>query len=471
MDNATVIGSGPNGLAAAITLARAGLSVTVLEGAGTIGGSTRSAELTLPGFIHDVCSTVHALANVSPFFRDLPLAQHGLQFDHPEIPFAHPFDDGTAAVCQRSIDATAESLGQDADGYRQLMGPLVRDWEELIPMLLGPVRFPAHPIKLGMFTRVAIRSARAVASGYFRGERAAALFAGAAAHSILPLEWLGTSAYGLMLSGSAHVAGWPVARGGSQHLAEALASYFKRLGGEIRVAAPVRNIDELSNPGAIVCDLTPRQMIAIAGHRLPSGYLQKLERFRYGPGVFKLDWALSGPIPWRAAECGRAGTIHIGGTFEEMAESEAACWRGEHTEKPFVLLVQPSIFDPTRAPAGKHTAWAYCHVPNGSTVDRTEAIERQVERFAPGFKELILARHAMNSADMENHNPNLIGGDITGGAQTLAQMVFRPILFPSPYVTPVKNLYICSASTPPGGGVHGMCGFHAAQEVLKRKGD
>jgi phytoene dehydrogenase-like protein len=464
--DAIIIGSGPNGLAAAITLARAGWSVVVREQAGCVGGSTRSAALTLPGYTHDICSTVHALACASPFVRELPLHEHGLEFSHPSAPFAHPFDDGTSAVCERSIDATCATLGNDADGYRALMQPIVDDWEKLLPSLLGPPRWPKHPILLARFGALAIRSAESLVASHLPGMRAAALFAGAAAHSILPLDWAGTAAYGLVLTASAHTVGWPVARGGSQKLADALADHLTSLGGRIELSSPVRSIDKFSDVHAILCDVTPRQLLKIAGHALPPRYVRRLSRFQYGPGVFKLDWALDGPIPWRASECHRAGTIHIGGTFAEIAESETACWRGEHAPRPFVLLVQPTQFDSTRAPVGKHTAWAYCHVPNRSNVNMTDAIENQVDRFAPGFKKLILARHSMTCAEMEQHNPNLIGGDITGGAQTLSQVIRRPVLFPSPYVTPLPGLYLCSASTPPGGGVHGMCGFHAAQAAL-----
>jgi phytoene dehydrogenase-like protein len=468
--DAIVIGSGPNGLAAAITLARSGRSVRLVERNDIVGGGMQSAELTLPGFIHDRCSTVHVLGSASPVFREMPLKEFGLEFVHPAAPLAHPLDDGTAAICERSVDETAKGLGVDADAYRAMFEPVARDWDKLMDALLGPPKLPKHPITMGKFGLTAIRSCSAVSRKYFRGEKARALFAGAAAHAILPLDWLGTAAFGLVLLGGAHVVGWPVARGGSQQLANALAGYFKRLGGEIRVGEEVQNIDDLPHGSEILCDLSPRQVVAIAGHRLPGGYVRKLNRFQYGPGVFKLDWALSGPIPWRAKECLRAATVHVGGTLEEMEESESACWRGVHSEKPFVLLVQPTLFDPTRAPDEKQTAWAYCHVPNGSTADMTERIERQIERFAPGFKDLILARSAMNSADMQRHNSNLIGGDIAGGAQMVSQVIFRPRLFPSPYVTPLENLFICSASTPPGAGVHGMCGFHAAREVMKRRG-
>jgi phytoene dehydrogenase-like protein len=467
--DAVVIGSGPNGLAAAITLARAGRSVLVREGAPTIGGSTRSAELTLPGFVHDICSTVHAMAEISPFIRSLPLAEHGLHLIRPSAAYAHPLDDGTAALLQGSVEETARGLDADADAYRSLMQPLVDAWQELTPMLLGPPRFPAHPLLLARFGLRGIRSARALASRYFKTDRAKALFAGVAGHAVLPLEWTATAAFGLVLNIAAHVSGWPVAQGGSQQVANAMASYLKSLGGEIQTDSPVSTLDELPSARAILCDVTPRQLIRIAGNRLPRLYARRLHRFRYGPGAFKIDYALDGPIPWQAAECARAGTAHLGGTLEEIAESERAPWQGRIAERPYVLLVQASLFDHTRAPASKHTAWAYCHVPNGCTIDMTDRIERQIERFAPGFRDRILARHMMSPADLERHNPNLVGGDIGAGSQQLSQLFARPVLRANPYSTPVPGLYLCSASTPPGGGVHGMCGYSAAQSVLRRE--
>jgi phytoene dehydrogenase-like protein len=464
--DAIVIGSGPNGLAAAITLARAGKSVLLREGAETIGGSARTAALTLPGFLHDVCSTVHALARVSPFMRSLPLADAGLQLVDPPAAFAHPLDDGTAAVAERSLDATADGLGVDAAGYRSLMGPLVEAWDKLAPQLLAPPGWPRHPLLMAKFGVRGLPSARWVADHYFTTPKAKALFAGAAAHAILPLDWLATSAFGLVLTAAAHTAGWPVARGGSQQLVNALAKIFLDAGGEIVTSSPVGSLDELPPSRVLLCDISPRQLLQIAGTRLSESRRAKLARYRYGPGTFKLDWALSDPIPWKAAECARAATVHVGGTVEEIADAEAAPWRGEHHPRPFVLVVQPSLFDPTRAPAGKHTAWAYCHVPNGSTVDRTDAIENQIERFAPGFRQTILARHAMNCADFQRYNPNLIGGDINGGSQDITQLFTRPVMAANPYRM-AKGLYLCSASTPPGGGVHGMCGYHAAMAAMK----
>jgi phytoene dehydrogenase-like protein len=466
--DAIVVGSGPNGLCAAIELARAGRSVLVREAAATIGGSCRSEHLTLPKFVHDVCATVQALAVSSPVMRSIPLAEHGLEFVHPTAPVAHPLDDGTAAVLERSVDQTADSLGDDAAAYRRLMRPAVDHWDELSAELLGPLRPPKHPLRLARFGLRAIRSARALAGSWFGGQPARALFAGLAAHAIAPLEWPGTAAFGLVLGASAHAGGWPFARGGSQRLSDALASYFRSIGGTIETSSPVENVDHLPPASAVLCDLTPRQLLKIAGHRLPPRYRRALERFRYGPGVFKLDWALDGPIPWRAAGCARAGTVHLGGTFDEVAEAERAPWRGEHASRPYVLLVQQTPWDASRAPHGKHTAWAYCHVPNGSIVDMTQAIEDQVERFAPGFRERVLARHAMNSAAMERHNPNLVGGDVAGGANMLSQLFARPVARLNPYATPVDGLFICSASTPPGAGVHGMCGYWAARAALRR---
>ena len=463
--DAVVIGAGPNGLAAAITLARAGRSVLVREANETVGGGARSAELTLPGFVHDVCSAVHPLAAGSPFFRTLPLAEHGLEWVFPPAPLAHPFDDGTAAVLERSVEATAATLGADAGAYRKLMNPLATDWPLLENALLGPPGLPRHPLALARFGLRALRPARRLAEVWFDGSRARALFAGLAAHSFLPLEKMPSAAFGLVLGITGHALGWPVPRGGAQRIADALASYFRSLGGEIETGARVGSIDELPPARAVLCDVTPRQLVRLAGHRLPAGYRRQLERYAYGPAAYKIDWALDSPVPWKAKECARAGTVHLGGTIEEIARSERAAWRGEHAENPFVLVAQPSLFDPARAPAGKHTLWAYCHVPNGSTFGMAERIEQQVERFAPGFRDRVLARHVMSPADLERHNANLVGGDINGGAQTLRQLFTRPTR--RLYSTPLKGLYICSSSTPPGGGVHGMCGHAAARRALR----
>lgn len=465
--DAIVVGAGPNGLAAAITLAQAGRSVLVREANATVGGSCRSAELTLPGYIHDICSTVQALAVASPFLRTLPLAEHGLELVYPRASYAHPLDDGLAGVAYRSLDETAATLGRDGSAWKKLFGPLVRDWEKLAPALLGPLP-PAlrHPLALANFGLKAIRSARSLAESWFEAEHAKGLFAGIAAHSIAPLEWMATGAFGLVLGTSGHAGGWPVARAGSQKVADAMASLLRSLGGRIETNARVETLDELPPTKAILCDVTPRQLLKLAGHRLPEGYKKRLQSFRYGPGVHKVDWALSEPIPWKAASCRDAGTVHLGGTFDEISHAELAPWEGRYADKPYVLLVQYP-FEPSRAPAGKHTAWAYCHVPNGGDLDVTDRIESQVERFAPGFKDTILARSVMTPEALERHNANLVGGDITGGANMFWQVLARPALRANPYRTPVKGLYLCSASTPPGGGVHGMCGYHAARLALK----
>ncbi len=467
MPDAIVVGSGPNGLAAAIALVRAGCSVLVLEAAETVGGGTRTAELTLPGFRHDVCSAIHPLGLGSPYLRTLPLEEHGLEWIQPPVPLAHPFDDGTAALLERSVEATGETLGPDAGSYRRLMSPLVARADTLLGELLGPFRLPRHPLLLSRFGLSAILPAERLARRRFEGERARGLFAGLAAHSMLPLTASPSAAFGLMLGLLGHHVGWPVPRGGSQAIADALASYLRSLGGEIECGRPVASLEELPPARAVLLDVTPRQLIRIAGDRLPSGYRRRLERYRYGPGVFKLDLALDGPIPWQAQECARAATVHLGGTLEEIADSEAAPSRGEHAERPYVLLAQQSLFDPTRAPEGKHTAWAYCHVPNGSAVDMTGRIEAQIERFAPGFRDRVLARHAWGPAELERYNANYVGGDINGGVQDLRQHFTRPVARRVPYSTPAKGVYLCSSSTPPGGGVHGMCGWWAAQAALR----
>ncbi len=469
LKSAYVIGSGPNGLTAAIVLARAGVSTTVIEAQPTIGGGTRSAELTLPGFIHDTCSAVHPMALASPIFSAFPLKEHGLEWIQPPAPLAHPFDNGSAALLERSIEKTGNYLGEDAGTYRRTVEPLAARWPDLVADILGPPHWPAHPLLLARFGLLALWPAATIARHRFKTKEACALFAGIAAHSLLPLEKPASAAVGWVLALAGHAVGWPIPKGGSQNIAKALASYFQSLGGRIVLNQSVGSVEELKDAGAILGDITPRQLFRIAGHRLPESYCRELQKYRCGPGVYKMDWALSGPIPWKAPECARAATIHIGGTLEEIAASERTPWetaKGPGTlERPFVLLAQPSLFDSTRAPAGKHTAWAYCHVPNGSTADMSEAIEAQIERFAPGFKSKILARHAMTPAYLERHNANLIGGDISGGAQDLSQMFLRPTR--RLYRTPLKGLYLCSASTPPGGGVHGMCGYHAASIALK----
>jgi phytoene dehydrogenase-like protein len=465
--DAIVVGSGPNGLSAAIALARAGRSVLVLEAASTIGGGTRSAELTLPGFRHDVCSAIHPLALASPFLRRLPLHEHGLEFVHPEIPLAHPLDDGTAPALHRSVDETAAGLGGDSDAYRELMAPLAGEWEALVDDLLGPLHPPRNPLPSARFARMGLRSATGLARARFAGVRAQALLAGNAAHSMRPLTRPTTAGFGLMLMTLGHAVGWPAAIGGSQAIADAMASLLRSLGGEIRTGCEVRSLADVRGVRAVLFDLTPRQIVAIAGDELPARYRRALSRFRYGPGVFKLDYALAAPVPWTALECRRAGTIHLGGTLDEIARAEADVMRGGHPARPYVVVAQQSLFDPSRAPAGSHTLWAYCHVPNGSAVDVGESIESQIERFAPGFRDLIRARSLMRPADLQAHNANYIGGDINGGAADLRQLLARPVARPVPYTTPNPRIFICSSSTPPGGGVHAMCGWHAARAALR----
>ncbi|PTL79643.1 NAD(P)/FAD-dependent oxidoreductase [Vitiosangium sp. GDMCC 1.1324] len=464
--DAVVVGAGPNGLAAAVSLARAGRSVRVLEAAPTPGGGARSAELTLPGFVHDVCSAVHPLAAASPFFRQLPLDAHGLEWVHPDAPLAHPLENGTAAVLERGLEATAQGLGPDADKYVKWMRPMVRAFDDVIAQMADPLRIPRRPLRLARFGLRAMRPARSLAEHAFHGPLARALFAGSAAHSFSALERPFTSAFGILLLASGHAVGWPFPRGGTQKLVDALVSYLRALGGEVVTGQRVHNVDELPRSRAVLLDVTPAQLVKLAGHRLPPSYVEKLRRFRYGPGVFKVDWALSGPIPWRAQACARAGTVHLGGTLEEIAASEAAVSRGEIPEHPYVLVAQHTLFDHSRAPEGQHTGWAYCHVPNGSTEDMTARIEAQMERYAPGFRERILARHTRSPAQYEAYNPNFIGGDISGGAIDGMQLFARPMARLVPYATPDPRLFLCSSSTPPGPGVHGLCGFLAARALL-----
>lgn len=467
--DAIVVGSGPNGLAAAITLAQAGRSVLVFEAKNTIGGGARTQELTLPGFQHDVCSAIHPLALGSPFFRTLPLEQYGLEWISPSAPLAHPLDDGTAMVLERSIEATGETLGRDANAYRKLMTPLVAHWDILRDAFLGPLRLHSflHPFVMANFGLKAILSAKALAELFFKGERARALFAGMAAHSMLPLTQGPSAAFGLVLGITGHAIGWPLPRGGSQKIVEALAAHLRFLGGEIVTGVEVKSFDALPPAEAVLFDTTPRQLLQIAGSQLPDSFNRSLKHYRYGPGVFKIDFALDGPVPWKAQECLRAGTVHLGGTLPELVASEQQATHGQTPEKPYVLVAQQSLFD-SRAPEGKHTLWAYCHVPHGSPVDMTERIEAQIERFAPGFRDRILAKHAMNAVEIEAYNPNYIGGDINGGLEDFLQLFTRPTIRPNPYTTPNKRIYICSSSTPPGGGVHGMCGYYAAQAALGR---
>jgi len=465
--DAIVIGSGPNGLAAAITLARAGARVLVVEAKATPGGGMRTQEITLPGFRHDICAAIHPLGLASPFFRDLPLADDGLEWILPPVSLAHPLDDGSAVAVTRSLDETAAGLDRDAAMWRRLFGPLTGHWQDAIDDLLAPFHVPRHPLLFGTYALPLAAPASLLARALFRGERARAVFAGMAGHSVLPLESPPTAAVGLLLTMLAQCVGWPVAKGGSQAIADALVRYLHRLGGDLVFGWHVADLGELPSARAYLFDTAPKGLLQIAGDRLPAGYRRQLGRFRYNPGVFKIDWALDGEIPWSAEACRRSATVHVGGTLEEIAAAERSVWRGEHPARPFVLLAQQSLIDPTRAPAGKHAAWAYCHAPNGSTVDMTEAIERQVERFAPGFRARILARSTRHALAMEAYNPNYVGGDINGGVQDLFQHFTRPSLSLTPYRTPAKGIYICSSSTPPGGGVHGMCGYYAAQVVLR----
>ncbi|HZQ08248.1 MAG TPA: NAD(P)/FAD-dependent oxidoreductase [Anaerolineae bacterium] len=463
-----IVGSGPNGLAAAIRLAQAGKRVVVYEANSTIGGGSRSAELTLPGFIHDTCSSIHPLGIGSPFFKTLPLNQYGLEWIQPSAPLAHVWEDGTAVMLEDTVDATARGLGRDGARWAQVFGPLAARWNSLAPMILGPlVRFPRNPFLLGYFGAWGVWSAKFFARRLFREEKTRGLFGGLAAHAILELETPLTASFGMVLGLTAQTVGWPLPRGGSQKIADALACYLKSLGGEIVTNTRVENVNALPKANAFLFDVTPRQLLDIASDHFTARYRRQLQDFRYGPGVFKLDYALDGPIPWKAKEALRAGTVHIGGMLEEISASERAVWRGEPSEHPYVLVVQTSLFDNTRAPEGKHTLWAYCHVPNGSSVDMTERIENQIERFAPGFKNRILARSTMSPAQIEARNANYIGGDINGGVQDFFQLFGRPVWRANPYTTSDKSIYICSSSTPPGGGVHGMCGFHAANAALK----
>jgi phytoene dehydrogenase-like protein len=466
--DAIVVGSGPNGLAAAITLARAGCSVLVLEANATIGGGARSAELTLPGFVHDVCSAVHPLAAGSPFFKTLPLDRFGLNWIQPDIPLAHPLDDGTAASLQRDVDLTADSFGEDARAYRRVFGSLTRDWEKLAQEFLQPMlHLPRYPFALARFGLGAIWPATLLAKTFFKQEPPRALFAGIAAHSFLPLEAPASAAFGLVLGMAGHAVGWPIPRGGSQSIANALADYLRELGGKIDINRRVETFEELPKARAILFDTSVWQFVRIAGTRLPATYRRRLENFQHAPGIFKIDYALSSPIPWKAEACRRAGTVHLGGTMDEIAQAERESARGKIPERPFVLVAQQSLFDETRAPRGQHTLWAYCHVPFDCKIDMSRAIESQIERFAPGFRDCILARHKSSAVELEKSNANLSGGDISGGAANLAQLVARPIFSAVPYRTPLPGVYLCSASTPPGGGVHGMCGYHAARTALR----
>ena len=462
---AVVIGSGPNGLAAAIHLARNGISVEVREAASVPGGGARSGELTLPGFIHDLGSAVHPMGLSSPFFRSLPLAKYGVTWIQPPTPLAHPLDDGTAVLMEKSLDATADALGSDGAAYRRLYGPLIENWDALTIEILRPLPvIPRHPLLLAKFGVNALQPATMLARSTFRQERARALFAGIAAHSFLRLEAPLSAAFGIILGVAGHAVGWPISKSGSQAITHALIGVLESYGGRVIANSHVDSLRELGDPDLILCDVSPRQFLQLAGKRLHQSFRQALEEFRRGPGIFKVDWALREPIPWKAKECRTAGTVHLGGTLEQVAESERAPEQGRVSSHPFTLLSQPSLFDPSRAPEGQHTAWAYCHVPNGWPGSALQQIEDQIERFAPGFRECILARSAHGTADMERYNENLIGGDISGGVADLKQFFLRPTW--RRYATPLKGVYLCSSSTPPGGGVHGMCGFHAARWAL-----
>jgi phytoene dehydrogenase-like protein len=464
--DAVIVGSGPNGLAAAILMQQSGLQVLLLEGKDTIGGGLRTAELTLPGYLHDVCSAIHPLAVSSPYLQTLPLHQFGLEYIFPETPAAHPFDDGSVALLKNSLADTAQALGADAKAYEQLVAPLVKSWPGIAPNVLGPLSWPKHPFDMARFGLRGLQSSTALAK-QFTTVQARGLWAGMAAHAIQPLTNYATSAVALVLLIQAHLKGWPLPKGGSQAIGNAMEGYFKSLGGHEQTNTYITTLSQLPSAKAVLFDVTPRQLLQIAGHKFSSLYQYQLKRYAYGMGVFKVDWALDEPIPFTATQCREAGTVHLGGTLEEIVAGEQQAADGKHAERPFVLLAQQSLFDSSRAPQGKQTAWAYCHVPQGSTKDMTQAIENQVERFAPGFKDLILARSTMNTHQMESYNPNYIGGDINGGALNLSQLFTRPALRWSPYRTSAKGLYICSSSTPPGGGVHGMCGYYAAKRALK----
>ena len=462
-----MVGAGPNGLAAAITLARAGRSVRVLEAAETVGGGTRTEQLTLPGYLHDTCAAVHPLALASPFLRSLPLAEHGLEFAHPQVPLAHPLADGRVAVLRRSLDETAAGLGEDGAAYRRLMEPLVRDWEPILGDVMRPVlRLPRHPLATGRFALSALQPATRLARRRLRGGSGRALVAGCAAHSMQPLGSPGTAAFALALAMCGHAVGWPVATGGSQSISSSLASLLRSLGGQIETGHEVRSLAGTEGARAVLFDLSPRLVERICGDALPGRYRRALRGFRYGSGVFKVDYALTEPVPWTAEACRQAGTLHVGGSLPEIAASETAVCAGRVPERPFVLVAQPSLVDPGRAPAGGHTLWAYCHVPNCCDTDMVESIERQIERFAPGFREVVAARHTMTATEVDARNPSFVGGDINSGAADLWQLVCRPVMRWSPYVTPNPRLLLCGASTPPGGGVHGMCGYLAAQAAL-----
>jgi phytoene dehydrogenase-like protein len=464
---AVVVGSGPNGLAAAVALAQAGLQVDVYEAEAVPGGGARTLPLTLPGFMHDFGSAVHPMGVASPFLTSLPLDKYGLEWIQPSAPVAHPLDDGTAVILERDLNAAEAALGEDGKQWRRFVGTFAEHWWDLAPEVLRPVSlFPRHPFLLARLGLLGFPSANAIANFWFRNARTKAMFAGLAAHSMVSLEEPLTSAFGIMFAVTAHAVGWPIPRGGAQSITNALCAYLATLGGKVHLSTRVENLAALRKFDLALCDVTPRQLVQIAGDRLTPGYRSKLEKYRYGPGVFKVDYALSEPIPWKAQDCRRSATVHLGGTLQEIVASEDAMRHGRHAERPFVLLAQPTLFDPSRAPAGKQIAWAYCHVPNGSDVDMLPKLEAQIERFAPGFHDCVLQRNVLSPARLESMNANLIGGDIGGGLMNLPQFLFRPTM--RYYATSARDIYICSSSTPPGGGVHGMCGYNAAKLALKR---
>jgi phytoene dehydrogenase-like protein len=466
--DAVVVGSGPNGMAAAIALARKGLSVKMIEAADRPGGGTRTDPFETPGFVYDACSAIHPLALASPFFKQLDLEAHGVEWIHPDAPAAHPLDGGRALVLERSVEATAARLGQDARRYERLMGPLARNGEALISEVLGPPRPPRHPLLMARFGLPGIRSVVGFTATRFKTEEARTLYAGMAAHSMLKLGTPPTGGFSILLGVLGHYVGWPMAARGTERITDALVSIFKSYGGTIETGTRIGSMDDLPPHKTVFFDVTPRQLAHIADGKLPERYMRKLRRFRYGPGIFKLDWALDGPVPWSAEDCTRAATVHVGGTAEEITQSETEAVEGRFSKKPYVLFVQQTPWDRSRAPEDKHTAWAYCHVPNNSTEDVTEVIESQVERFAPGFKKLIIERKKRNAHEFQLYNENYTGGDINGGVQDFRQHIARPVLSLYPYATPDDSVYICSSSTPPGGGVHGMCGYWAAKVALKR---
>lgn len=463
-----VVGSGPNGLAAAIRLAQRKLSVLVVEAAPNPGGGLRSEELTLPGFTHDVCSAVHPMALASPFLRTLPLEEFGLKWIHPEIPLANTLGPGGAVALRRSVAETAEGLGADGAAYQRLFGPLVKRWEHLAYEFLQPLpHWPKHPIELAAFGMQAMRSANGLVKSWFKTDAARALVGGLAGHSFLDLKEMPSASFGLVLGMMGHAVGWPVAQGGTRQFGAALIGLLRSLGGEVQTGFQVNSLAQLPASRVVLLDVGPRQFVRMAGDQMPAGYRRRLERFQYGPGIFKIDYAMSGPPPWTSDICSRAGTLHIGASYEEIALAEQTAAKGEIPERPFLLLTQPTRIDPSRAPAGRHIVWCYCHVPNGSTVDMTSRIEAQLERFAPGFRDLVLARRTTNAVQQEQKNANMVGGDVNGGRANIRQLLARPVLSAQPYRTPLQGVYLCSASTPPGGGVHGMCGFHAAELALR----